>query len=127
MDTNWLDTFFEDDNQVLINDRMISDALPPAPGQQGVQSEHSYSLHQDDDDDDTAADCKDDIKGECGGLNLNLNNHLIGSKRVKCATEEKRGFKTQKHTGSGVTLNMIIFPCCLKDYLSNRVALPLEM
>jgi len=48
MDTNWLDTFFEDDP--VLNDRMISDALQPAPGQQGVQSEHSYSLHQDNDD-----------------------------------------------------------------------------
>lgn len=51
-DNDWLDNFFQDDP--VLNDRMISDALPPAllaPGQQkggtgGVQSEHSYSsLH----------------------------------------------------------------------------------
>ena len=50
MDSDWLDNFFDDP---VLNDRMISDALQPAPGQQstgGVQSEHSYSLHGNQDD-----------------------------------------------------------------------------
>ena len=69
MDGDWLDNFLID--PVVLNDRMISDAMQP----QNVQSEHSYSLAKGETQPDSQLSLKMDTKEDKGSF-VNKNRYI---------------------------------------------------